>query len=132
MAVPPEQAVDFWMKVLPLFERAYRRVDVEMPGDLLARLIGGRSLLWVVADAELRDVLYAFITELFVRPSGTKVCSLVVGAGKQMNDWLPLQAELERYARAEGCSKIVAEGRPGWARSLHGYKEIRRLIEKDL
>lgn len=132
MAVPPEQAVDFWPRVLPLVERAYRRVDVEMPSDLLSSLIGGRALLWVVADADLRDVLYAFITRLLVRPSGTKVCELVVGAGKQMNDWLPLQGELERYAKGEGCSKIVAEGRPGWARSLHGYKEIRRVIEKDL
>lgn len=131
MAVPPEYVPDFWPVARPLIERAYQRVDIFMPTDFVERLIAGNALLWVVAVG-VEDVLHAFITELAVRPSGAKVCKIVVSGGKQMNEWLPLQAEFERYAKAEGCSKIVAEGRPGWARALHGYKEIRRVIEKDL
>lgn len=131
MAVPPSMVADFWPVALPLVERAYRRVDVAMPNDFRQRLEEESALLWLVADAN-HDVLHAFITELVVRPSGTKVCRIIVSAGREMGSWLPLQAEFERYAKAEGCSKIVAEGRPGWARALHGYKEIRRVIEKDL
>lgn len=130
LCVDPLGVRHAWPHVKALIDRAYAEVDSEIPADLFNRLCDGRALLWMVYDDA--TIVYAFVTELYVRRSGTKVCRLVAGAGARMDEWLHLQSEVEAYARAEGCAKIVAEGRAGWQRALTGYKEIRRVIEKDL
>lgn len=131
VAVDPANVKTVWPLVQPYINRAFEEMDAPVPIDMFQSLVSGRALAWIVCDDQMRTI-YVFVTELYVRRSGTKVCRLVCGAGERMNEWLPLQAKLETYARAEGCSKIVAEGRPGWARALDGYTEIRRVIEKDL
>lgn len=130
LCVPPDGISQTWPLVRDMIDRAYAEVDAEMPIDLFVRLCAGRLLLWLVYDESA--IIYAFITELYIRRSGTKVCRLVAGSGSRMRDWLHLQEAIEAYARAEGCAKIVAEGRVGWGRALTGYREIRRVIEKDL
>lgn len=131
ICVDPIHVNAMWPIVAPMIDRAFAEVDAHVPVDLFTNLSSGKQLLWVVSDAD-HEVIYAFITELYVRRSGAKVCRLVAGAGERMDEWLNLQVHLEDYARAEGCAKIVAEGRPGWHRALDGYREIRRVIEKDL
>jgi hypothetical protein len=131
IAVPPSTVRHVWPMVHKMIDRAYREIDTDTPVDLFAKLVAERMLLWLVTD-DASDLLYAFITELYLRRSGTKVCRLVAGAGERMNEWLFLQQQLEQYAKDEGCSKIVAEGRVGWSRALDGYSVIRHVIEKDL
>jgi len=130
LCVPPEGIVHAWPKARAFIDRAYEEVDAHIPADLFNRLCDGRALMWLVYDDD--SVLYVFITELYELRSGLKVCRLVAGAGERMSEWLHLQSEIEAYARAEGCAKIVAEGRVGWSRALDGYREVRRVIEKDL
>lgn len=130
LCAPPEGASYVWPIVQPFVEKAFAAVDARVPVDLFQRMCNGTALVWMVYDGD--EIVYVFITELYERPSGIKVCSLLCGAGSRMDEWLHLQSEVEAYARAEGCAKIVAEGRVGWARALSGYTEIRRVIEKDL
>lgn len=131
LAVDPPNVSHAWDIAKPFIKRAYEAIDAPVPERMFNLLVEGRQLLWIVVDDNLKPI-YVFVTELYTRPSGAKVCRLVCGAGERMTEWLALQSKLEAYARAEGCSKIVAEGRPGWARALDGYTEIRRVIEKDL
>jgi hypothetical protein len=132
ICIDPAVVPRVWPMVKPLIDRAYAEVDAEIPPTLFNDLCGNRALLWLVSNMIEQKVVYAFITELYIRRSGMKVCRLVAGSGERMSDWLHLQSELEQYARAEGCSKIVAEGRTGWSRALSGYSVIRHVIEKDL
>lgn len=131
ICVDPTAVARVWPLARTMIERAYAEIDAEVPINLFNDLCGNRANLWLVSDDE-HKVLYAFVTVMYVRRSGTKVCSLLCGAGERMNEWLHLQDQLEEFARAEGCSKIVAEGRAGWSRALSGYSVIRHVIEKDL
>src|SRR5581483_2696838 len=47
-------------------------------------------------------------------------------------EWLPLIAELEHYARREGCQAMRILGRRGWSRLLPEYRCTRVLLEKPL
>jgi hypothetical protein len=49
-----------------------------------------------------------------------------------MTYWRDCEDQIVRYARAEGCVKVVAEGRNGWARVLPGYHTARVYLEKVL
>lgn len=129
--VDPRAIARVWPLAKPMIERAYAEVDADVPVTLFNDLCGNRANLWFVSDED-HKVLYAFVTTMYLRKSGTKVCALMCGAGEQMRSWLHLQDQLEEFARAEGCSKIVAEGRAGWSRALSGYSVIRHVIEKDL
>ncbi len=132
ICIDPAIVPRVWPMVKPMIDRAYNEVDDEIPATLFNDLCANRALLWLVSDMTAQRIVYAFITELYIRRSGLKVCRLVAGSGERMSDWLHLQSELEQYARDEGCSKIVAEGRTGWSRALSGYSVIRHVIEKDL
>ena len=63
---------------------------------------------------------------------------LIYGCGNpgRQDDGLgpALVAELEAWARAEGCRRVLVIGRPGWERVLapEGYAPLARIIAKEL
>jgi hypothetical protein len=75
--------------------------------------------------------------------NGVRFCTIVAcGAspskpggrrrGRDRDEWLPLLAGLERYAKAEDCKAMRIFGRRGWERLLPDYKAARVLLEKEL
>ena len=49
-----------------------------------------------------------------------------------MPRWLPLIAEIENYARTEGCTRVRIYGRKGWLRALDGYEAKHIIMDKEL
>jgi hypothetical protein len=49
-----------------------------------------------------------------------------------MQQWLPLIAGIEKYAKAEGCKALRIFGREGWLRALDGYQKRAIVIDKEL
>jgi hypothetical protein len=49
-----------------------------------------------------------------------------------MDKWLPLLAQIEDWARAEGAALVRIMGRPGWARVLSGYSVTNVVLERQL
>jgi hypothetical protein len=92
-------------------------------------VLGGGALLWLAWDGE--EIVAAAVTELsLVR--GRKLCTIVACGGRARRRWLHLLAELETFARREGCEATRICGRRGWTRVLPDYRATRVILEKEL
>lgn len=129
LCIPPDKVGDIWHVVRPMIERAYAETDEEMPDDMAYGLAHGKFLLWISTSSD--KILMALVTALIPRPSGL-ACKLMVCSGSDMGLWIGKLPQIEAYARAEGCSKVFCEGRPGWARVLAQYQTKRVVLEKRL
>lgn len=127
--VPPSDVATLWHVVRPMIEMAYAATDEMMPDDMLTDLQGGKLLLWV--SAPKGEIIAVLVTSLQPKPSGL-ACKLMVCGGNGIEVWLSDHAQIEAYARAEGCAKLTAEGRMGWSRALPGYEPKRVVLEKRL
>lgn len=129
LCVAPSMVAKFWPIVEPMLRRAYDEVDELMPSDLPDALSEGKLLLWISAPDG--KILAALVTALLPRPSGL-ACKLMVCGGTDMAIWLGNHTQIEAYAKAEGCTKLFAEGRLAWNRVLPGYEAKRIVLEKRL
>jgi hypothetical protein len=131
ICVPPDQIDAVWPYVLGYLRAAYLACDDNMPENLQKWLKDKDGLLWIYTTGG--RVLAAMVTSIERRPSGP-VLRLGATGGIQLERWRDCQRRIIEYARAEGCVKIVVEGRPGWAKALreYGYTTQRVILEKVL
>lgn len=128
ICVGPDMAGRTWPLVSAMVEAAYSEVDEPMPDDMPARISDGRALLWIFVRADA--ILAALVTSLSRKPSGL-ACRMVSCGGSELELWRRCEADIANYARAEGCVKIIAEGRRGWSRVLGNDYEVTRVtLEK--
>lgn len=127
--VPPDSIDAAWPLVVSYLEKAYAACDEFMPENLKDWLKEERGLLWIYTKGGI--VFAAMVTSLEKRPSGL-ICR--IGATGSMNLLMlrECEARIVEYARAEGCVKIVLEGRPGWSRVLPAATTERIILEKVL
>lgn len=125
LCVAPDQIDKFWPVVEPLIDAAYEKMDEVMP-DVRAWLIEARGLLWVLVD---NDGIQAACTTSLVARRGGKALRVVACGGSQA-DWAGCMDAIATYARAEGCYKVVIDGRRGWSRVLPGYDPVCVSFEK--
>jgi hypothetical protein len=99
--------------------------------DIKNTLKAGDMQLLVI----LSDFIHAVcVTEILQFPK-YRILTVVTLGGKGIDAWLPaLQAELERFARAENCAYVRCFGRAGFERKLtgYGYQLAYRLMSKKL
>lgn len=129
ICVSPDEIDAAWPYVVGYLHAAYLAGDEEMPENLKDWLKKRKGLLWLYTTGG--RVLAAMITSIEMRPSG-KVLRMGATGGTELKRWRECEARIVEYARAEGCVKIVSEGRPGWARVLPGYTIKRVVLEKVL
>jgi hypothetical protein len=103
--------------------------DEDVPPDLIDNLRSGHRQLWVAWDGS--KVLAAAITRINVQRSGL-ACQIAACGGTEGERWMHLISRIEDWARAEGCRKVVIEGRPGWERVFPAYKRVRVVLEREL
>jgi hypothetical protein len=94
-------------------------------------IAAGRAQLWIVWDGN--EIIAAATTELIQMPS-KKVCVLGSCAGRDLRKWDHFLADLEAFAKREGCDRLRIYGRPGWKRILarNGYQAPWDVLEKAL
>lgn len=129
VCVDPKRVHEFWPHVSPLLKAACYRTKLNAFADIEADILSGRSLLWMVWNG--RTVESAAATILINSEIG-KVCIITVCGGSDMKRWLPLIAQIETYARAEGCKRVRIYGRKGWLHVLEGYEENHIIMDKGL
>jgi hypothetical protein len=113
-----------WPHVKDKIRAAIERTDLSAFEDIEADVLSGAQLVWIAWEGE---ILAAATTKL-VR----NVCVLVACSGYDRERWLPLFAEIEKYAENEGCSSMRIYGRKGWERVLNGYRVEHVILEKRL
>ena len=129
VCVDPDRVHEIWPHVSPLLKAACYRTQLNAFADIEADILSGRSLLWLAWDG--RTVESAAATVLINSEIG-KVCIITACGGSDMKRWLPLIAEIESYARDEGCKRVRIYGRKGWRHVLDGYEEKHIIMDKEL
>src|SRR5262245_43947717 len=119
--VAPEMVPQFWPYCEQHIKEAMRRGDISDYAYVGQQVFNDSMLLWIAYNGALNATA---ITEL---DHATKRCTIVALGGKDLHAWLPFLADLERYAKANGCKTMRAMGRKGWARLLKDYKQ-RKVI----
>jgi 2-oxoglutarate dehydrogenase complex dehydrogenase (E1) component-like enzyme len=130
-AVEPGTAVGIWPRVVGMIDAGLAVCDEAMPEDILDRIGSGKMLLWVAIEQTNGIIIAAMTTELVKQRSGL-VCWMCQCGGERMGDWSRFHTKIEEYARAEGCVRVVLEGREAWKRVLEGYHMRSVRLEKVL
>jgi hypothetical protein len=130
ICIDPAYVDRVWPLVSHLIRAAMRKGrSIAELADVEEAVLAGRQLLWVAAD---RQAIWAAAVTQLSHLDGEKLCTIVACGGRERARWLPLKAELERFAKAEGCAAIRIHGRRGWAREFPDYRLTRILLEKEL
>lgn len=134
LCVDPARVEEIWPHVEEFITSAlWRSPDGDKPTDALSELTSGRLLLWVVwaEDASELQLLAAATTRLIDIATG-RICVITACGGRKLERWKQFIADIEKYARDEGCVELRLMGRKGWARMLPDFREPFALLIKDL
>lgn len=112
--------------LVSIADRSGGRFTIE---SLVGDLVRGECQLWIIGDDQPCGIV---VTELYFASSGAKVAAILGATGEGYKGWLHLISDLEAWAVAEGCVKLEAWARKGWARKLTDYKMTHVMLEKDL
>ena len=129
ICIDPAHVHRVWPLVSHLIRAAMRKGRISEFADVERAVLDGAQLLWVAVD---RQAIWAAAVTQLSRANGEKFCTIVACGGRERARWLPLKAELETFAKAEGCAAIRIHGRRGWAREFPDYRLTRILLEKEL
>lgn len=128
--VPVQYLREVWPHVVGMLAEVVERSDGRWTlKDMGARFLSGEWHMWVVYDGSYRAVL---ATELFHEASGMKAARIVFCTGLGAKQWVGLVADIEQWAREQGCARVEMLARKGWARHLEDYKLSHVLLEKAL
>lgn len=130
IAAAPKMVSGIWSVAKPLLARSYAQSDIEMPDDLVSRLESDTGkVLWLVVEDGV--VIGAVLTQLYRMASG-KMLKVEHLGGDGMMKWWHLRSKIEEYAKAEGCDRVMCEGRIAFTRLLPDYEPIAVVLEKRL
>lgn len=127
--VPVHQLMRYVRPTMALLDRVLSREGDVAVTDVFREVAVGNMQLWVVEQDG--EVIAACVTKLVIRPL-RKVCQILYVAGDNIGHWLHHVSTLERWAAAEGATRIEVMGRKGWKRVLSGYRMDAAVFRKDL
>ena len=122
---------DVWPYVLPFIEQAMDRSHYDKPEDVYIALDKGTAQLWLAAKGG--DIEAVCVTQIQFNAKGAD-CSIWICTGHDRQDWQHHLAEIEAWAKHEGCNMMRHMARPGWTRILKpmGYAMTHVLLEKEI
>lgn len=130
VCVEPARIDEIWPHVRRFTESAFSDGRGDDNAEIVeADLRAGYSLLWIVWTARENRILAAVTTKLLKTPRGF-VCRITSCGGIELKRWAHLLADIEAYAKAEGCICVRWEGRKGWKAFFPGYREPWIVLEK--
>jgi hypothetical protein len=121
----PARIDEIWPHAKHLIRCAIEHTGLSEFDPVERDVLDGKQLLWLAWNGQ--EIEAAAATQL----TG-KVCVLTACAGHNRERWIPLFAQIEKYAKDEGCSTMRIYGRKGWERVLDGYHVEHVILEKAL
>lgn len=90
-----------------------------------ALLANGEAQFWGGEDG-------AMVTQVTDWPGGARTLRIIAAAGRKGEILGPLKQAATDWARAQGCTHIMVEGRDGWRRWLPDFAHYQTIIVEDL
>jgi hypothetical protein len=129
VCIPPSDVAKIWDgTVRDMIDAGFAASDVPMPDDLLEQMKNGTRLLWLAVTADAK-IVAAMLTQIFPMRSG-KALKMMECGGTELARWMHLHAQIEQYAKTEGCDRVLVVGRPGWRGVLRDYRVTSVTLEK--
>ncbi len=129
ICVNPADVERTWPFVSSMMYVAMKRGDFSSFKVVERAVLDGKMLLWLVHQD--KKIAAAVITQI-TSTEWRKVLSIVACSGKDMDEWLPLITDIEKFAGSEGCHAVRIIGRHGWERKLPQYRPTRVVLERVL
>lgn len=126
--VPADDLDLVWPHIETLVERATASSHGRETAFDIRRSIRARDCqLWMAWNDGPEAIC---ITQIEDHPR-KKVCRIRIAVGENMAAWVEYMRDLTAWAKAVGCSGIIAEARPGWERVLrpYGFEKTHVLLE---
>src|ERR1041385_4258829 len=106
ICVPPEKVREVWPIVAEMIDEGYAASGEPTPANLAVWLSEGRGQLWVaVFDG---TIVAALTTSIVIRRHGLALRMICCG-GSEMSMWKHCHTEIEKFAKAEGCDRVISE-----------------------
>lgn len=128
VCVDPKNVHQIWPQAKHLIKAAIEQTGLSEFSDIEYDVLSGDQLLWLAIGSTIE----AAATTHLIKTSGKPVLVLTACSGHQRERWLPLFAQIEKYAKAEGCKCVRLYGRKGWERVLKDYRVEHVIMEKVL
>ena len=126
------EIIDWWHKLESYFQTFIDRTNGRENKQILFNKIyqGERSVILVLEGEIVRAVLMVVVNDYEL----VRECRLIMCAGDKPQDWLHLLEDLKEFVKSIGCTKLVAECRPGWEKILEpvGLKKTHVYLEMDI
>ena len=131
LCVDPDRIMEVWPMVRDMIDESYAACGEITPPDLPQWLSDGKGQMWISVYGEM--IVAVLTTSLVPMRNGLGLRMISCG-GSRLDIWKDCHKQIEEFAKAEGCDRILSEGRPGWSRVLgiDGYKVTRVTLEKRL
>lgn len=143
-AEPPVETTELGFAGIPHTEipRAWRYVQtgvVELceqsdgtfeARDVFKALLDKDMQLWILHQGE--EYVGFIITQIIDYPQA-RACSIFMVHGKDRKKWLHFEAELDEWAKAQGCKIMESYARKGWLKVMgEEWKVSSTLVRKEL
>lgn len=130
LCVDPARIDDVWPYVSRFIASAFWRDRGDDDAEIvLADLKAQRALLWIAWDG---DAIIAAATTKLIEVARGRACLVTSCGGDALRRWKSCLAEIESYARDEGCRVVRFEGRKGWQAFFPDYVQPWIVLEKQL
>lgn len=130
LCVDPARVHEIWPNVSGLIYKAMDKGKLGSFAEVKKEVLAGNYLLWLAYDGA--NVKGAVVTAL-EKTEWDKSCVIVACGGKFIEEWIDLMPVIEKFARDEGCNRILIYGREGWIGMLPPtYRPVRVVIERKL
>ena len=117
-------AADTWAIASPMLQSALEYQDTHDIHDIKAALDDGSAQLWCGWKSCVG-------TEIVEYPK-MNACRIWLAAGDKSELLSRMLADIEKWAKNQGCSKIEVVGRKGWLRVLQDFEQPHTVLEKRL
>lgn len=128
--IPHTDIEAVWGEVLPWISAACKRSRGKFDAEDIKRgVLNREDQLWIWRTA----TSYAVgITRLLNYPK-QRVCTIRIVTGRNRKEWeKECIAQIEAWAKSQGCDAMELQARPGWEKALPGYDKTHVYLEKPL
>ena len=129
--VSPAHIDYMWPQVGHWIEDAANSSSCFTVDEVKAKLKNGHAQMWLAWNGAEADAVCVTFLE---QTTKGKHCHIWIMVGRDRESWQPLMAELEQWAKREGCNRMRHEARPGWSKILKasGYQMPHVCLEKEI